>query len=87
MRGFHLINAMPRGEKFSGRYFIDKIVVSICAQLIPTGRYKLVIHADSSRYHNAKMVLDFMSQKQAQFAPHPPYSPGFAPSDFSLLVI
>jgi hypothetical protein len=86
-RGFHLIDVMPRGEKFSARYFIDKNLTPICAQLIPTGRHKLVIHADNSQCHNAKVVLDFMSQNQAKSAPHLPYSPDLPPSDFSFLVI
>jgi hypothetical protein len=82
-----VINAMPRAEKYSARYCIDKILIPICAQLIPTGRRKLMIHADNARYHNAKAVLDFMSPKQAKFASYPPYSPYLASSDFFLLVI
>jgi hypothetical protein len=81
MQRFYLIDGMPRGEKFSAPYFIDKILTPICAQLIPTGRRKLVIHADNSRCHNAKVVLDFMSQNQAKCVPRPPYSPDLAPFD------
>jgi histone-lysine N-methyltransferase SETMAR len=81
-RGFHLIGAMPRGEKFTAWYFIDKISTPIWAQLIPTWRRKLVIHADNSRCHNAKVVRDFISQKQAKSRSHFPYSPDLAPSDF-----
>jgi hypothetical protein len=44
-RGFHLVDAIPRGEKFSAWYFIDNILTPICVQLIPTGRRKLVIQA------------------------------------------
>jgi hypothetical protein len=86
-RGFDLIGAMSRGEKFSTWYLIDKILTPICAQMIPTGRRKLVIHADNSQRHTAKVVLDFMSQNQAKFSPHPPYFPDLVPSDFSVLVI
>jgi hypothetical protein len=30
------------------------------------------------------VVLEFLSGKRAKFAPHPPYSPDLAPSDFFL---
>jgi hypothetical protein len=83
-RSFPVIDAMPRGEKFSTRYFIDKIL-TICVYLIPTGRRKLVIHACNSRRYNAKVVPDFMSQEQAKSATHPQYSPDLAPSDFLLV--
>jgi transposase len=83
-RGFHVIDAMPRGETFSARYYIDHILTPICRRLIPTGRRKLVIHADNSRCHTAKVVLDFVSQNGVRVAPHPPYSPDIAPSDFFL---
>jgi hypothetical protein len=75
---------MPRGKKFSARCSIDKILIPICAQLIPTGRRKLMIRSDVSQCHNAKVMPDFMSQKQSKFAPHPQYSPDLAPSDFFL---
>jgi hypothetical protein len=81
----HLIDAMPRGEKFSAAHFIDKILTPTFAQLIPTGRRQLIIHADNSRCHNAKVVVDFMSRKQTKFAAHPPYSPDLTPSAFFLL--
>jgi hypothetical protein len=39
-QGFHLIDAMLRGE-------IGKILTPIWAQLMPTERRKLVVHADN----------------------------------------
>jgi hypothetical protein len=47
--GFYLIDAMPKGEKFSARYHIDNIPTPICPRLIPASSHKLVIHADNSR--------------------------------------
>jgi hypothetical protein len=81
---FHLIKAMSRGERFRAPYFINKILTPICAQLIRIGRRKWVIHADNSRYHNAKVMLHFMSQKQAKSALHPSYFPDLAPSEVFL---
>jgi hypothetical protein len=51
--------------------------------LIPAGTYELVTHTDNSRCHNAKVVLDFVSQRKVRFAQHPPHSPDIVPSDFS----
>jgi hypothetical protein len=43
-----------------------------------------VIHADNARPHIAKVVLDFCEENGITLAPHPPYSPDLAPSDFYL---
>jgi hypothetical protein len=81
--GFHLIDAMPKGEKHSARYHINNITTPICQRLIPAGERKLVIQPDNSLCHTAKVVLDFVSQKD-RFALHPRYSPDITPSDFLL---
>jgi hypothetical protein len=36
--GFHLVDAMPKGEKYCARSFLDKIVAPICERLIPQVR-------------------------------------------------
>jgi hypothetical protein len=83
-KGLHLIDAMPRREKCSARYYAGNILTPICQRLIPAGQCKLVIHTDNSPCHTANGVLDFVSQRKVRFAPHPPYSPDIAPSDFFL---
>jgi hypothetical protein len=82
--GFHLIDAIPEGEKYSARYFIDKILTLICGGLIPHSTRKVVIHADNARCDNAKAVLEFVPQPKVRLALHPPYSPHLAPSGFFL---
>jgi histone-lysine N-methyltransferase SETMAR len=84
--GFHLIDAMPKGEMHSARHHVNNILTSICQRLILAGKRKLAIHPDNSRCHTAKVVLDFVSQRKARFVPHPPDSPDITPSDFFLFV-
>jgi hypothetical protein len=79
--GFHLIDAMPKGEKHNARFHIINITTFICQRLIPAGKRKLIIHPDNSRCHTAKVVLDCVSQRKVRFAPHPPDSPDISPSD------
>jgi hypothetical protein len=81
-KGLHLIDATPKREKHSTRYYVDNTLTPICQQLIPAGKCKLVIHADNSPCHAAYIVLDFVSQRNIRFAPHPPYSPDITPSGF-----
>jgi hypothetical protein len=81
--GFHLIDAMPKEEKHSARCHINNITISICHRLIRSGKGKLVIHPNNSRYHTTKVVLNFVSQRKVRFAPHSPDFPEIIPSDFS----
>jgi hypothetical protein len=63
--GFHLIDAMPKGEKHSARYHINNITIPVCQRLIPAGKRKLVIQPDNSRCHTGKAILDFVSQMES----------------------
>jgi hypothetical protein len=45
---------------------------------------KLILHLDNSPIHTAKVAKAKLSQMPVHFAPHPPYSPDLAPSDFFL---
>jgi hypothetical protein len=83
---FHLIDAMPKGEKHGARYHINNITTPICQPLIPAGQRKFVIYPDDSQCHNAEVVFDFLSQRKVRFALHPPDFPDLAPSDLFLFV-
>jgi hypothetical protein len=85
-KGFHLIDAMIKGEKRSASLHSNNIIIPICQRLILAGRCKLVIHPDNSPCLTAKVVLDFVSQRKVRFARHPPDSPDIAPSGFFLFV-
>jgi hypothetical protein len=75
---------MAKEEKYSAQYYIDNIPTPISQRLIPAGKRKSVIQAYNSRYHTAKVVLDFLSQRQVGFTPHSQCSPGIAPPDLFL---
>jgi hypothetical protein len=45
---------------------------------------KLLMHADNVRPHTAKLSAQYFNENRMKSAPHPPYSPDLAPSDFSL---
>jgi histone-lysine N-methyltransferase SETMAR len=85
--GFHLIKALPKGMKFNSTYYIHEILTPLLdwynTQFGQTHQ-NLVIHADNARPHIAKVVLDFCEENGITLAPHPPYSPDLAPSDFYL---
>jgi hypothetical protein len=44
IRGFHLIGVIPKVEKYSAHYFIDKTLTLSYTPLIPTAKRKMVIH-------------------------------------------
>jgi transposase len=82
--GLHLIDAIPKREKYSTRCYVDNILIPICQRLIPADKYKLVIHADNSPCPTASVVLDFVSQRKVHLPRIPQYSPDIAPSDIFL---
>jgi transposase len=82
--GFHLVTVLPKGQKWTGQYYIENVLCKICEILQPEGPRRLVIHADNARPHVAKIVKGFLDAHGLRAAPHPPYSPDLAPSDFFL---
>jgi histone-lysine N-methyltransferase SETMAR len=85
--GFHLVNVLPKGFKFNANYYVTQILDPLSkwrrTQVGRTNR-QLIVHADNTRPHTAKMTSQFMEQNSMQRAPHPAYSPDLAPSDFYL---
>jgi hypothetical protein len=52
-QGFHLVDALPKGQKFNANYYIDRIIQSLLESR-STGRDPgLIIHADNARPHMA----------------------------------
>jgi hypothetical protein len=44
----------------------------------------LIVLSDNVRRHIPSLTLEFLEQNSVKRAPHPPYSPDLAPSDFYL---
>jgi transposase len=82
--GFPLIVALPKGCTFKAEYYRDNILTEL-TQLQPEddGR-KLVVHTDNAKAHTAQKCRTFCEENGLRLAPHPPYSPDLAPSDFFL---
>jgi hypothetical protein len=47
-------------------------------------RVKMLVHADNARPHTAKLSTQYFNENRTKSAPHPPYSPDLALSDFYL---
>jgi hypothetical protein len=62
-QGFHLVDALPKGQKFNANYYIDKILQSLLENR-STGRGPgLIIHADNARPHSARKTFKFFEGK------------------------
>jgi histone-lysine N-methyltransferase SETMAR len=83
-QGFHLINALPKGQKFNANYYIDRILQTLLESRSTVRGPGLIIHADNASSHAARKTLKFCRENRLEMAPHPPYSPDLAPSDFFL---
>jgi hypothetical protein len=81
---FHLVDALPKGQKFNVNYYIDKILQTLLESR-STGRGPgLIIHADNARPHTARTIFKFYRENRLEMAPYLLYSPNLAPSDFFL---
>jgi hypothetical protein len=83
--GFHLIDAMPKGEKYNAHYFVDNIPVPIGRRLISQDDRELFFRAGNSRCNTVKVVLDLASHKAVIFSPYFLYFPEIEPSYFFLV--
>jgi hypothetical protein len=89
--GFHVpCSESPlKGCKFNAQYYTilyNDILVAISDWRRQTGGTrpnKLWVHSDNVRPHTAKMSRDHIGLNRMKQAPHLPYSPSLAPSDFS----
>jgi hypothetical protein len=79
-----LVSLLPKGQKWTSQYYINHILPEICAPGDVRDRRKLVVHAGNARPHVAKKIKQYLEDNNLKNAPHAPYSPDFAPSDFFL---
>jgi transposase len=81
---FPLIMALHKGRTFNTEYYHDNILAAL-TQLQPEDESrKLVVHADNAKAHIVQKCRTFCEENGLWLAPHPPYSPNLAPSDFFL---
>jgi hypothetical protein len=86
-RGFHLIKILGKGRKLNAGYHIAEILEPLSQwRSIETAgnEQKLLVYVDDARPHTAKLSTRFFDENRMKWAPHPPYSLDFTPSDFCL---
>jgi hypothetical protein len=79
-----VIQSLPKGIKWTGKYHSDNIVPQIAAFRNVGSHRKKIIHADNTGLHVVKCVTEDMDHNSLKRAGHPPYSPDIAPSNFCL---
>jgi hypothetical protein len=85
--GFHVINVLGKGRKFNTTDYITEGFSSLVEwrrNQIRASDRKLIIHADNTHPHTARISVTFLDENDMTKAPHSPSSPNLAPSDFSL---
>ena len=86
--GFFVIDELPQGVSYNSSYFkqnILDVLISKKFQIWPNSNGKKIwLHLDNCKVHSSKQTTTNISQSSFKRAPHPPYSPDIAPSDFYL---
>ena len=83
-----LVEILPDGQRWTAEYFIEtvvpKLVSSEAYKRSKAQKQRFVLHMDNAPIHTADKVIQCLEQHNITIAPHPPYSPDLAPSDFYL---
>jgi histone-lysine N-methyltransferase SETMAR len=82
--GFHVVDHLPNGVKFNADYYANHILIPLLDSNAFVPPKKLIVHADNAPVHRAEKCQKMMQEFEFERAPHPPYSPDLAPSDFFL---
>jgi hypothetical protein len=80
--GFHLVNVLPKGQKWRSQYYIDHVLREISALRDARDQRKLVVQAGNVKPNVAKTMRTYLAENGVRRTPHLPYSPALAPSDF-----
>jgi histone-lysine N-methyltransferase SETMAR len=88
--GFHVVKLPPKGGTVKASDYIDEIISQIPSWREAQGgtiNRRLVVHADNARPETAGSTLRYIKSCGMVRAPHPPYSPDLAPSDFFFYLV
>jgi hypothetical protein len=78
---------LEKSHKFKAGYYIAEILepLSQWRSIEAAGnKRKLLVHMDNACPHTAKLSIQYFNENRMKSAPHSPYSPDLAPSDFYL---
>jgi hypothetical protein len=84
--GIQVLAALPEKISFNAEYMIDYVLTRIeelsAIRAAVTQKQTLVIHMDNSPIRKSKPAIQKIASLRLKIAPHPPYSPDLALSDF-----
>ena len=87
IRGFHIVEALPAGETFTGVYaaaLIRRFDASMRKTRKKMGAKGMTIHWDNARPHKSATAVEAIREVGVLQMPHPSYSPDISPADFFL---
>jgi hypothetical protein len=58
--GFHAVQFLPKGIKWTGRYYSDNILSQIAALWEVCSHRKMIVHADRASPHVARCVREYI---------------------------
>jgi hypothetical protein len=77
-----MIQFLPKEITWTVRSYSDNIRFQIAALSDVSSHRKMIVHADNAGLRVTKSVTEYMNHNSLKRAPHSPYSPNLAPSDF-----
>jgi len=77
--GFHAAEALPKGAKWTAKYYIETILQNLARLREKDDHRWLIVRAD-----NARVARECVDSNCLRKAPHAPHSPDLAPCDFLL---
>jgi hypothetical protein len=87
-RGFSVVEALPKNEKFNSKYMTDTIIPALVTanKQAPESysEHQSYIHFDNATPHKSVVTQSVLVQNKFKVVKHPPFSPDLAPSDFYL---
>ena len=87
VNSFKVVELLINNEKFNSEYFTSVILEKLKEKSSldqRKGERKLTVHYDNARPHTARKVFCYLVENRMMKAPHHPFSPDVAPSDFFL---
>lgn len=87
--GIQVLDCVDPSLRINSEYFVQNILKELIKSdsfiKAKNQKQKFVLHMDNAPVHRSKCTQSFLKENGITVAPHPPYSPDLAPSDFYLL--
>lgn len=86
-RGIIFIDYLEKGKTINSEYYcalLDRLSEEIKIKRPHLAKKKVLFHQDNAPSHTAFLTQQKLAELRFEIAPHPPYSPDLAPSDYFL---